>query len=53
MGADVRIQGPAIVGDGSGRGRVPGSATRSCSPAPSLPPEAMLVGAIAGRVAKP
>ena len=51
IGDGVRIQGPAIVGDGCRIGAGAGCATRSSSPAPSCPP-GRCVGAIAGRVAK-
>ncbi len=52
LGAGARIQGPAIVGDGCRLGA--GSWVRDSIllSGAELPPEAMLVGAIAGRVAK-
>jgi NDP-sugar pyrophosphorylase family protein len=53
LGAGCRIQGPAIVGDGSRLGE--GSWVRDSIllAGAELPPRAMLLGAIAGRVAKP
>ncbi len=52
IGAGVRIQGPAIVGDGCRIG--PGAWVRDSIllAGAELPAEAMLIGAIAGRVAK-
>jgi mannose-1-phosphate guanylyltransferase/mannose-1-phosphate guanylyltransferase/phosphomannomutase len=53
LGAGARIQGPAIIGDGCEIG--PGAWVRDSIllAGAELPAEGMLVGAIAGRVAKP
>jgi mannose-1-phosphate guanylyltransferase len=53
LGAGCRIQGPVIVGDGCRLGE--GSWVRDSIllAGAELPPQAMLLGAIAGRVAKP
>jgi mannose-1-phosphate guanylyltransferase/mannose-1-phosphate guanylyltransferase/phosphomannomutase len=53
LGAGVRIQGPAIVGDGCRVGEGAWVRDSILLAGAELPPRAMLVGAIAGRVAKP
>jgi mannose-1-phosphate guanylyltransferase len=53
LGAGVRIQGPAIVGDGCRIGNGAWVRNSILLSGTELAPEAMLVGAIAGRVAKP
>lgn len=50
LGAGVRIQGPAIVGDGCRIGDGAWVRDSILLAGAELPPEAMLVGAIAGRV---
>ena len=52
LGAGVRIQGPAIVGDGCRIGEGAWVRDSILLAGTELAPEAMLVGAIAGRVAK-
>jgi mannose-1-phosphate guanylyltransferase len=52
LGAGVRIQGPAIVGDACRIGDGAWVRDSILLAGTELPPEAMLVGAIAGRVAK-
>jgi mannose-1-phosphate guanylyltransferase len=52
LGAGVRIQGPAIVGDGCRIGDGAWVRDSILLAGTALAPEAMLVGAIAGRVAK-
>jgi len=52
IGAGVRIQGPAIVGDGCRLGAGAWVRDAILLAGTELPAEAMLVGAIAGRVAK-
>jgi mannose-1-phosphate guanylyltransferase/mannose-1-phosphate guanylyltransferase/phosphomannomutase len=52
LGADVRIEGPAVVGDGCRIGDRAWVRDSILLAGAELPPEAMLVGAIAGRVAK-
>jgi mannose-1-phosphate guanylyltransferase len=52
IGAGVRIQGPAIVGDGSRIGAGAWVRDSILLAGAELAPEAMLVGAIAGRVAR-
>jgi mannose-1-phosphate guanylyltransferase/mannose-1-phosphate guanylyltransferase/phosphomannomutase len=52
LGAGVRIQGPAIVGDACRIGEGAWVRDSILLGGTELPPEAMLVGAIAGRVAK-
>jgi mannose-1-phosphate guanylyltransferase len=53
LGAGVRIQGPAIVGDGCRIGDGAWIRDSILLAGAEVPPEAMLVGAIAGPVAKP
>jgi len=53
IGSGVRIQGPAIVGDGCRIGDGAWIRDSILLSGTELAPEAMLVGAIAGRVAKP
>jgi mannose-1-phosphate guanylyltransferase len=53
LGAGVRIQGPAIVGDGCRLGDGAWVRDSILLAGAELPPRAMLVGAIAGRVSKP
>jgi mannose-1-phosphate guanylyltransferase len=53
LGAGVRIQGPAIVGDGCRVGEGAWVRDSILLAGAELPPQAMLVGAIAGRVSKP
>jgi mannose-1-phosphate guanylyltransferase/mannose-1-phosphate guanylyltransferase/phosphomannomutase len=53
LGAGVRIQGPAIVGDGCRVGEGAWVRDSILLAGVELPPWAMLVGAIAGRVSKP
>jgi len=53
LGSGVRIQGPAIVGDGSRLGDGAWVRDSILLGGTELAPEAMLIGAIAGRVAKP
>jgi len=53
LGAGVRIQGPAIVGDGCRIGEGAWVRDSILLAGAELPPQAMLVGAIAGRVSKP
>jgi mannose-1-phosphate guanylyltransferase/mannose-1-phosphate guanylyltransferase/phosphomannomutase len=53
LGADVRIQGPSIVGDGCRIGDRAWVRESILLAGAELAPEAMLVGAIAGRVTKP
>jgi len=53
LGAGVRIQGPAIVGDGCRLGDGAWLRDSILLAGAELPPRAMLVGAIAGRVSKP
>jgi mannose-1-phosphate guanylyltransferase/mannose-1-phosphate guanylyltransferase/phosphomannomutase len=53
LGAGVRIQGPAIVGDGCRVGEGAWVRDSILLAGAELPPQAMLVGAIAGRVPKP
>jgi mannose-1-phosphate guanylyltransferase/mannose-1-phosphate guanylyltransferase/phosphomannomutase len=53
LGAGVRIQGPAIIGDGCRLGNGAWVRDSILLAGAELAPEAMLVGAIAGRVAKP
>jgi mannose-1-phosphate guanylyltransferase/mannose-1-phosphate guanylyltransferase/phosphomannomutase len=53
LGAGVRIQGPAIVGDGCRIGDGAWVRDSILLGGTELAPEAMLIGAIAGRVAKP
>jgi mannose-1-phosphate guanylyltransferase/mannose-1-phosphate guanylyltransferase/phosphomannomutase len=53
LGGGVRIQGPAIVGDGSRLGDGAWVRDSILLGGTELAPEAMLIGAIAGRVAKP
>jgi mannose-1-phosphate guanylyltransferase/mannose-1-phosphate guanylyltransferase/phosphomannomutase len=53
LGQGVRIQGPAIVGDGCRIGAGAWVRDSILLAGAELAPEAMLVGAIAGRVAKP
>lgn len=53
LGAGVRIQGPAIVGDGCRIGEGAWVRDSILLAGAELPPRAMLVGAIAGRVSKP
>ena len=52
IGAGVRIQGPAIVGDGCRIGAGAWVRDSILLAGAELPAEAMLIGAIAGRVAK-
>ncbi|MFI5025706.1 MAG: sugar phosphate nucleotidyltransferase [Solirubrobacterales bacterium] len=52
IGTGVRIQGPAIVGDGCRLGDGVWIRDSILLAGAELPPEAMLMGAIAGRVAK-
>jgi len=52
LGAGVRIQGPAIVGDGCRIGEGAWVRDSILLAGAELPPQAMLVGAIAGRVSK-
>jgi mannose-1-phosphate guanylyltransferase/mannose-1-phosphate guanylyltransferase/phosphomannomutase len=53
LGSGVRIQGPAIVGDGCRIGDGAWVRDSILLAGTELAPEAMLIGAIAGRVAKP
>jgi mannose-1-phosphate guanylyltransferase/mannose-1-phosphate guanylyltransferase/phosphomannomutase len=53
LGAAVRIQGPAIVGDGCRIGDGAWVRDSILLAGTELAPEAMLIGAIAGRVARP
>jgi mannose-1-phosphate guanylyltransferase/mannose-1-phosphate guanylyltransferase/phosphomannomutase len=53
LGAGVRIQGPAIVGDGCRLGDGAWVRDSILLGGTELAPEAMLIGAIAGRVSKP
>jgi len=53
LGAGVRIQGPAIIGDGCRLGDGAWVRDSILLAGAELPPQAMLVGAIAGRVSKP
>jgi mannose-1-phosphate guanylyltransferase len=53
IGAGVRIQGPVIVGDGCRIGAGAWIRDSILLEGTELAPEAMLIGAIAGRVAKP
>jgi NDP-sugar pyrophosphorylase family protein len=53
LGAGARIQGPAIVGDGCEIGAGAWVRDSILLDGAELPAEGMLVGAIAGRVAKP
>ncbi len=53
LGEGVRIQGPAIVGDGCRIGDGAWIRDSILLAGTELTPEAMLIGAIAGRVAKP
>jgi mannose-1-phosphate guanylyltransferase/mannose-1-phosphate guanylyltransferase/phosphomannomutase len=53
LGSGVRIQGPAIVGDGCRIGDGAWVRDSILLTGTELAPEAMLIGAIAGRVAKP
>jgi mannose-1-phosphate guanylyltransferase/mannose-1-phosphate guanylyltransferase/phosphomannomutase len=53
LGAAVRIQGPAIVGDGCQIGDGAWVRDSILLAGAELAPEAMLIGAIAGRVAQP
>ena len=53
IGAGVRIQGPTIVGDGCRIGDGAWLRESILLSGAELAPEAMLIGAIAGRVAKP
>jgi len=53
LGAGVRIQGPAIVGDGCQIGSGAWVRDSILLAGTDVPAEGMLVGAIAGRVAKP
>jgi mannose-1-phosphate guanylyltransferase len=53
IGAGVRIQGPTIVGDGCRIGDGAWVRESILLSGAELAPEAMLIGAIAGRVAKP
>ena len=53
LGAGIRIQGPAIVGDGCRIGDGAWVRDSILLAGTELAPEAMLIGAIAGRVAKP
>jgi mannose-1-phosphate guanylyltransferase/mannose-1-phosphate guanylyltransferase/phosphomannomutase len=53
LGAGVRLQGPAIVGDGCRIGDGAWLRDSILLAGAELAPEAMLVGAIAGRVSKP
>jgi mannose-1-phosphate guanylyltransferase/mannose-1-phosphate guanylyltransferase/phosphomannomutase len=53
LGTDVRIQGPSIVGDGCRIGDGAWVRESILLSGAELAPQAMLVGAIAGRVAKP
>jgi mannose-1-phosphate guanylyltransferase len=53
LGEGVRIQGPAIVGDGCRIGDGAWVRDSILLAGSELAPEAMLIGAIAGRVAKP
>jgi mannose-1-phosphate guanylyltransferase/mannose-1-phosphate guanylyltransferase/phosphomannomutase len=53
LGEGVRIQGPAIVGDGCRIGDGAWIRDSILLAGTELAPEAMLIGAIAGRVAKP
>jgi mannose-1-phosphate guanylyltransferase/mannose-1-phosphate guanylyltransferase/phosphomannomutase len=53
LGAGVRIQGPAIVGDGCRVGDGAWVRDSILLAGAELPPQAMLLGAIAGRVSKP
>ena len=46
IGEGARIAGPTVIGDGARSAPAPTCATRSCLTAPSVPPAAMLVGAI-------
>ena len=52
LGAGVRIDGPAIVGDGCRLGAGAWVRDSILLAGTELAPEAMLIGAIAGRVAK-
>jgi mannose-1-phosphate guanylyltransferase/mannose-1-phosphate guanylyltransferase/phosphomannomutase len=53
LGHGVRVQGPAIIGDGCRIGAGAWVCDSILLAGAELAPEAMLVGAIAGRVAKP
>jgi len=53
LGAGVRIQGPAIIGDGCRVGEGAWVRDSILLAGAELPPQTMLVGAIAGRVSKP
>ena len=53
LGTGVRIQGPAIIGDGCRIGAGAWVRDSILLAGTELAPEAMLVGAIAGRVSKP
>jgi NDP-sugar pyrophosphorylase family protein len=53
IGAGARIQGPAIIGDGCEIGSGAWVRDAILLTGTELPAEGMLVGAIAGRVAKP
>lgn len=52
LGDGVRIQGPAIIGDGARLGEGAWVRDSILLAGTELPPQSMLVGAIAGRVAK-
>jgi mannose-1-phosphate guanylyltransferase len=52
IGADVRIEGPAIIGDGCRLGEGASVRDSILLEGAELPPAAILVGGIAGRVAK-